>query len=82
MKTEELAKKLAADFDRTSREIITQLEAVSDYDGQAHMFASRHIWSALRETGFKKVQLNTIHRLLCEMFNPEWNPYREEGDES
>ena len=31
---------------------------------------------AFRKAGFADVNNVTIHKLLCEMFDPEWNPYR------
>jgi hypothetical protein len=71
-----LAKPAVCDFSWRVELLVKELELISDYDGQAHIFASRNLGDAFRKAGFADVNNVTIHKLLCEMFDPEWNPYR------
>jgi hypothetical protein len=71
-----LAKQAVCDFSWRVELLVKELELISDYDGQAHIFASRNLGDAFRKAGFADVNNVTIHKLLCEMFDPEWNPYR------
>jgi hypothetical protein len=76
LRIDALTERLAGDFHETASELIREHNKTSDYDGQAHLFASRDLTKVFHKAGFTHVREDTVYKLLCELFNPEWNPFR------
>ena len=58
------------------KRLVALYEQTSDYDGQAQFHLAISLRTAFRESGFK-VSHKPIYQLLCELFNPEHNPFRK-----